>query len=143
MYDDNAALDSAAASGASNNETEAHWQRPGYPLSAAAEAFSGGVEWTPELQLMLAILEDAIACYLQTLTRPRQNPEILARQAEYWIRLEDWDSPFSFNNICEALAMNPAALRDRLLKRRENAAAQPSSTDGCKKTRLNNYHNGG
>jgi hypothetical protein len=73
------------------------------------------LQWTPELSLMLAILEDAIACYTKTLKRPRQNPEILARQAEFWIRLDDWDSPFSFNNICEALMLDARATRERIL----------------------------
>ncbi len=73
------------------------------------------IQWTPELTLMLAILEDAVACYRKTLKRPRQNPEILSRQAEFWIRLDDWDSPFSFNNICEALKMEPVATRESIL----------------------------
>jgi hypothetical protein len=73
------------------------------------------LQWTPELSLMLAILEDAIACYRMTLKRPRQNPSILARQAEFWIRLDDWDSPFSFNNICEALLLESHATRERIL----------------------------
>jgi len=73
------------------------------------------LQWTPELTLMLAILEDAIACYRRALKRPRQNPEILARQAEFWIRLDDWESPFSFNNICEALRLEPVATRQRIL----------------------------
>ena len=83
------------------------------------------LQWTPELSLMLAILEDAVACYRQTLKRPRQNPEILARQAEFWIRLDDWDSPFSFNNVCEALLLDPAAMRERVFRSRmdrKNAA---------------------
>jgi len=78
------------------------------------------LQWTPELSLMLAILEDAIACYQMTLKRPRQNPEILARQAEFWFRLDDWDSPFSFNNICEALRLEPIATRERILSSRAN-----------------------
>ena len=78
------------------------------------------LQWTPELSLMLAILEDAVACYRQTLKRPRQNPEILARQAEFWIRLDDWDSPFSFNNVCEALLLHPAAIRERIFRSRTN-----------------------
>ena len=82
------------------------------------ELQDSGLQWTPELTLMLAILEDAVACYCKTLKRPRQNPDILARQAEFWIRLEDWDSPFSFNNICESLQMEPDATRDRILRRR-------------------------
>jgi hypothetical protein len=67
---------------------------------------------------MLAILEDAIACYCKTLKRPRQNPDILARQAEFWISLDDWDSPFSFNNVCEALQLEPVATRERIYRRR-------------------------
>jgi hypothetical protein len=82
------------------------------------ELQEAGLQWTPELTLMLAILEDAVACFCKTLKRPRQNPDILARQAEFWIRLEDWDSPFSFNNICEALQLEPHATRDRILRRR-------------------------
>lgn len=78
----------------------------------------GSLQWTPELQLMLAILEDAIACYCKTLKRPRQNPDILARQAEFWISLDDWDSPFSFNNVCEALELEPVATRERIWRRR-------------------------
>jgi len=73
------------------------------------------IQWSPELALMLAVLEDAVACYRRTLKRPRQNPEILARQAEFWVRLEDWESPFSFNNICDALGLDPVATRERVL----------------------------
>jgi hypothetical protein len=80
------------------------------------EADQRSIQWTPELALMLAVLEDAIACYRRTLKRPRQNPAILARQAEFWIRLEDWESPFSFNNICEALGLDPVATRSRILR---------------------------
>ena len=82
------------------------------------------IQWTPELTLMLAILEDAVACYCKTLKRPRQNPDILARQAEFWIRLDDWDSPFSFNNICEALQLEPEATRERILERRRALEAR-------------------
>jgi hypothetical protein len=74
------------------------------------------IQWTPELALMLAVLEDAIACYRRTLKRPRQNPEILARQAEFWFRLDDWESPFSFNNISDALGLEPVATREKILK---------------------------
>jgi hypothetical protein len=75
------------------------------------------IEWTPEQALMLAILEDAIACYRRELRRPRQNPEILARQAEFWIKTNDWNSPFSFNNVCEGLGLGSVATRQRILAR--------------------------
>lgn len=68
-----------------------------------------------ERALMLAVLEDAIRCYLRLVHYDRTNPEILARQAEYWIKLEDWDSPFSFNNICEAVGLNSQETRTAIL----------------------------
>jgi hypothetical protein len=76
------------------------------------------LQWGPELRLMLAILDDAVACYTKSLRRPRQNPDLLARQAEFWIRLDDWESPFSFNNVCEALRLDPIATRERILRKR-------------------------
>ena len=81
------------------------------------------LQWTPELTLMLAILEDAVACFCKTLKRPRQNPEILSRQAEFWFRLDDWESPFSFNNICDALLLDPVATRERIFAKRPMRAA--------------------
>ena len=81
------------------------------------------LQWTPELTLMLAILEDAVACFCKTLKRPRQNPEILSRQAEFWFRLDDWESPFSFNNICDGLRLDPVATRERIFHKRPMRAA--------------------
>ncbi|MBI5506867.1 MAG: hypothetical protein HY899_18935 [Deltaproteobacteria bacterium] len=73
------------------------------------------VSRTPEKALMLAVLEDAIACYAGRLKAPRENPTILRRQAQHWLVSDDWESPFSFNNVCEALALDPTALRSRIL----------------------------
>jgi len=70
---------------------------------------------TPEKALMLAVLEDAIACYAGRLKAPRENPAILRRQARHWLASDDWESPFSFNNVCEALALDPTSLRTRIL----------------------------
>ncbi|MFT5040395.1 MAG: hypothetical protein ACI8TX_001360, partial [Hyphomicrobiaceae bacterium] len=77
------------------------------------------VKRTPELALMLAVLEDAIACYHGSLKAPRENPTVLRRQAQLWFGLNDWDSPFSFNNICEALHLDPNATRERILAEAE------------------------
>lgn len=77
------------------------------------------IQWSPEHELRLAILQDAIDCICMDLKRPRQNPEILARQAEFWLMLDDWNSPFSFNNVCEALGLTPEATREQILARRD------------------------
>lgn len=83
-----------------------------------------------EKALMLAVLEDAIRCFQEHLRNPRANPRLLSQQAESWIRAEDYDWPFSFNNVCEALGMNPSALREALLRWKAARSAEASSSSG-------------
>ncbi len=105
---------------ANDNDEQRIRRAGGYSVAEGDPCFDDdSVDWTPERQMMLAILEDAVACYRKTLKRPRQNPDILARQAEFWIRLDEWNSPFSFNNICEALNMEPEATRELILSSRD------------------------
>jgi hypothetical protein len=68
-----------------------------------------------EKALMLAVLEDGIRCFQEHLRNPRSNPRLLSEQAEAWIRAIDYDWPFSFNNVCETLGIDPSALRAALL----------------------------
>ena len=68
-----------------------------------------------EKALMLAVLEDGIRCFQEHLRNPRSNPRLLSQQAESWIRAVDYEWPFSFNNVCETLGINPSALRGALL----------------------------
>ena len=75
-----------------------------------------------EKALMLAVLEDGIRCFQEHLKNPRVRPRLLARQAERWIRSTDWEWPFSFNNVCESLDLNPDCLRSKLLAPRAEGA---------------------
>jgi len=68
-----------------------------------------------EKALMLAVLEDGIRCFQEHLRNPRSNPRLLSAQAEAWIRAVDYEWPFSFNNVCETLGIDPGALRGALL----------------------------
>ncbi len=68
-----------------------------------------------EKALMLAVLEDGIRCFQEHLRNPRSNPRLLSQEAEAWIRAVDYDWPFSFNNVCETLGIDPDALRSTLL----------------------------
>ena len=72
-------------------------------------------EWDRGRSLKLGILGDAIACFRRSYKQPRQNAEILSREAEIWLREEDWHSEFSFNNVCKALQIDPQATRTRIL----------------------------
>jgi hypothetical protein len=87
-----------------------------------------------EKALMLAVLEDGIRCFQEHLRNPRSNPRLLSQQAEAWIRAVDYEWPFSFNNVCETLRIDPGALRAALLDwkarrlaEREDGAPTPAS----------------
>jgi hypothetical protein len=64
---------------------------------------------------MRAVLQDAILCFMGRAKRRRIDPRILAREAEHWIRINDWESPFSFNNVCEALGLCHESTRRTIL----------------------------
>ena len=69
-----------------------------------------------EKALMLAVLEDGLRCFQEHFRNARYNPRLLSQEAEEWIRAEDWDWPFSFNNVCDALGLDPEAMRASLLR---------------------------
>ena len=92
---------------------------------------SGGLEEVAgERALMLAVLEDGIRCYQEHLHSPRVRARLLARQSERWIRSKDWEWPYSFNNICDSLSIEPETLRRKLLQnsKPESAGRSRAST---------------
>jgi hypothetical protein len=70
----------------------------------------------PEQVLMLAVLEDAVMCFQDNLTEVAPRKQMLFREAEEWIFSSAKSYLFTFDNICEALALDPDYLR-RGLKR--------------------------
>jgi hypothetical protein len=82
----------------------------------------------PEKRLMLAVLEDAIACYQKyVLARDGKGREMF-RDAEEWISAEESEWLFSFDSVCEALGFNPAYVRAGLVRWKETTLqAQPKA----------------
>ncbi|MEY4948811.1 MAG: hypothetical protein RL698_1022 [Pseudomonadota bacterium] len=67
--------------------------------------------------LMIAVLEDAIAC-LETAKESRNvKARMLAMNAERWIRSEDTSYAFAFASICDVLSLDRGKVRDELLRR--------------------------
>jgi hypothetical protein len=78
----------------------------------------------PEKKLMLAVLEDAVACF-QRYVFPRSRRErTLFNQTEDWVCDENSDYLFSFKNICEVLKFNPEYVREGLLRWKQKKLAQ-------------------
>jgi hypothetical protein len=69
-----------------------------------------------ERSLMLAVLRDAVECYQKyALARdPRGRFEF--DEARRWIDSEERDWPYSFENICDVLDIDPIYLREGLAR---------------------------
>ena len=70
-------------------------------------------EFTGTKALMLAVLEDAIRCYLG-------GKRLLAAEAECWINSRRRQSPFTFVVVCEALGLDPDSVRDALKRLKDS-----------------------
>jgi hypothetical protein len=80
------------------------------------ETYRRKLHMEPETRLMLAVLEDAVACFQKyVLARDERGVELF-REAEQWVLQEDHEWLFSFDNICESLGINPEYLRAGLVR---------------------------
>lgn len=68
----------------------------------------------PEEKLMLAVLDDAIACFKKYAFARDRKGKILFQEAEDWVRETNSDWPFSFVNVCDMLGFAPDYLRQGL-----------------------------
>jgi hypothetical protein len=68
---------------------------------------------------MLAVLEDALACFQKHFSSRGGRGLRLFRQTEEWIFRGENGQPFSFVNICEVVGFEPDYIRQGLLKWRE------------------------
>ena len=80
------------------------------------ETFRRKLHLEPEKKLLLAVLEDAIACFQKYLFAKDGKGRVLFIEAEEWILDRDTDWLFSFANVCEMLGFEPSYLRDGLIR---------------------------
>jgi hypothetical protein len=66
---------------------------------------------TPEVRLMLAVLEDALATFRRGINSLVPQDRQCFREVETWLRSPDCENPFSFECICWTLGMDPDYVR--------------------------------
>ena len=84
---------------------------------SAEQERSYGNRWIsePERNLMLAVLEDAIRCFLSYRDGDRNaRNRLLYADARDWINSRSRYSIFAFRNLCEIVGINPDALKREL-----------------------------
>jgi hypothetical protein len=69
-----------------------------------------------ERRLMIAVLEDAVNCFMKQIHATDPKARQLFLDAEEWITAEDRTWFFAFENVCETLDLNPDYVREGLFK---------------------------
>ena len=75
---------------------------------------------------MLAVMEDAVATYQRYAAELNGRNQRLFEEAEDWINSTDTSWPYSFENICSALRVEPETLRNGLRTWREKRLSEMS-----------------
>ncbi len=65
----------------------------------------------PEEKLMFAVLTDAIECFQKYIGAKSRRCRRIFNDAQIWIMNRDDRSVFSFEQVCEALQLDPSYLR--------------------------------
>lgn len=68
----------------------------------------------PERALVASVLLDGVECFLRHHGTTDERRRRLFDEAEQWLFGEDDGSPFSFEEACDFLALDPACLRSEL-----------------------------
>ena len=84
-----------------------------------------------ERRLMLAVLEDAVACFQKNAGATGQRGRRLFKEAEEWFAEEDGAWVFSFDAICTVLNINTDYFRSNLKRWKQQLLSSPA--DGRKK----------
>ena len=90
------------------------------------DTFRRKLHLEPEKKLMLAVVEDAIACYQKYVLARDSKGKSLFREAEEWVEDRAGEGIFAFNNICESLGLNPDYLRRGLSEWKKQMMAERS-----------------
>ncbi|MBI3061481.1 MAG: hypothetical protein HYY83_05840 [Deltaproteobacteria bacterium] len=111
------------------------------PLAYHPTAFGMEEEFLEELRkksvregeegLMLAILEDAIACFRKYVHARDERGKALFRDAEEWILAQESEWIFSFENICDTLRINASYLRQGLIRWKEKELGPRQADPGA------------
>jgi hypothetical protein len=90
----------------------------------------------PEKRLMLAVLEDAVSCFQDNVLAHSEKKRRISQEAEEWIRGEESDWFFSFENICEVFGINPEYVRQGLLRWKEKTLPNHPNTKAWERKKM-------
>ena len=115
------------SAGAYPEELDGHSFHRGNIQAAEPKAFFGPQRFVcPETRLMLAVLDDAIQCFLRYRGTKKRKEQKVFQATKDWILSKESDSIFSFENVCEIVEMDPDCIRGALFR---SSAVQKAGRD--------------
>jgi hypothetical protein len=88
-------------------------------------------QYDGERRLMIAILEDAVHCFMKQIHAVDPKARQLYLDAEEWISAADPSWFFSFDNVCNTLDLEPEYLREGLFKWRDAQRQRAAEAAGA------------
>jgi hypothetical protein len=82
----------------------------------------------PILRLMAGILIDAVRCFQTNFESRDTKRRGEFREAELWIFHDRGDGPFSFENVCGALEIDPHRLRELIVRWEKDRGSRVTSS---------------
>ncbi|HXC50021.1 MAG TPA: hypothetical protein VN634_03995 [Candidatus Limnocylindrales bacterium] len=82
----------------------------------------------PETRLLLAVLQDALATFQRGLNNAGRKDLQRFREVDYWFRSRSYDSPFSFESICNTFRLDSGSVRDVLNSLKRSALMEGQAT---------------
>jgi hypothetical protein len=83
----------------------------GTQLIAAHDGETQELTASPRNRLMLAVLEEALVTFQRGLNSPKAEQRRQFHEVDRWVASEDTDWPFSFENVCSCLQIDPDYVR--------------------------------
>jgi len=86
----------------------------------SSAAMTNDIASCPQNRLMLAILEEALVTFRRGIDSEKAERRRQFYEVDHWVASNDTDWPFSFENICSCLMIDPDYIRSGLHRMKEN-----------------------
>jgi hypothetical protein len=103
------------------------------------QAIYGGqraaIRWSSEYRLLLAVLQDAVACWFRYCRFRNAREQRLFQEIYSWFWEKDQNWLYAFESICEHLDLNADAIRRGLIRWRTLPPDRPASSFQMRRVR--------
>lgn len=111
-----------AANSSYRQESDSLFQPDSLLPGQFAELFRSTQYRSPEVRLVIAVLEDAIRTFFRYRSCRNREERRAFNEVEAWFFTPSEDGVFSFENVCEVLHMNAGYVRRGLLKVKQRSS---------------------